>query len=205
MALQLPVIAPQSDPFHLAPHRIKRCTFRRLINVELGHERVYDVECLFPDRQVPIPLGDLEVGDADLQQLHRTAHVPTRRGLIGPRRSSVVFGPRRYAVASAMLVVANLPGCPGSGRRSRLHRRIEQLATVSPHEPSAQTSKPQPAKVGAQGALVDEPKRDKAEPLSRLDVARVVVDEHRVGGFDPIRDHEVFEDPGVGFCGADVA
>lgn len=60
MALQLPVIAPQSDPFHLAPHRIKRCTFRRLINVELGHERVYDVECLFPDRQVPIPLGDLE-------------------------------------------------------------------------------------------------------------------------------------------------
>jgi hypothetical protein len=28
--------------------------------VEVGSERVYDVECLFPDRKVPIPLGDLE-------------------------------------------------------------------------------------------------------------------------------------------------
>ena len=60
MALQLPVIPPQADAFHLAPHRIRRCTFRRLINVEMGAERVYDVECLFPDRKVPIPLGDLE-------------------------------------------------------------------------------------------------------------------------------------------------
>jgi hypothetical protein len=60
MALPLPVIPPQPDTFHLAPHRIKRCTFRRLINVEVGGERVYDVECLFPDRKVPIPLGDLE-------------------------------------------------------------------------------------------------------------------------------------------------
>ena len=54
------VIPQQPDAFHLAPHRIKRCTFRRLINVELGAERVYDVECLYPDRKVPIPLGDLE-------------------------------------------------------------------------------------------------------------------------------------------------
>jgi hypothetical protein len=60
MALPLPVIPPQPDAFHLAPHRIKRCTFRRLINVEVGNERVYDVECLFPDRKVPIPLGDLD-------------------------------------------------------------------------------------------------------------------------------------------------
>ncbi len=60
MALQLPVIPQQPDAFHLAPHRIKRCTFRRLINVEMDAERVYDVECLFPDRKLPIPLGDLE-------------------------------------------------------------------------------------------------------------------------------------------------
>lgn len=60
MALPLPVIPPQTDAFHLAPHRIKRCTFRRLIQVEAGAERVYDVECLFPDRKVPIPLGDLD-------------------------------------------------------------------------------------------------------------------------------------------------
>lgn len=60
MALPLPVIPPEPEAFHLAPHRIKRCTFRRLINVEVGGERVYDVECLFPDRKVPIPLGDLD-------------------------------------------------------------------------------------------------------------------------------------------------
>ncbi len=60
MALPLPVIPPQPDAFHLAPHRIKRCTFRRLINVEVGTQRVYDVECLYPERKVPIPLGDLE-------------------------------------------------------------------------------------------------------------------------------------------------
>ena len=60
MALPLPMIPPQPDAFHLAPHRIKRCTFRRLINVEVASERVYDVECLYPDRKVPIPLGDLE-------------------------------------------------------------------------------------------------------------------------------------------------
>jgi hypothetical protein len=61
MALPLslePVALP--DPSHLAPHRIKRCTFRRLIRVELKGDRVYDVECLYPDRKLPIPLGDLE-------------------------------------------------------------------------------------------------------------------------------------------------
>ena len=60
MALPLPVIPQQPDAYHLAPHRIKRCTFRRLIDVEAGSDRVYDVECLFPDRKIPIPLGDLE-------------------------------------------------------------------------------------------------------------------------------------------------
>jgi hypothetical protein len=60
MALPLPVIAPQPDASHLAPHRITRCTYRRLINVEVDRERVYDVECLYPDRKIPIPLGDLD-------------------------------------------------------------------------------------------------------------------------------------------------
>ncbi|MDH4143323.1 MAG: hypothetical protein OEV61_11990 [Chloroflexota bacterium] len=59
MALPLPVIPPEPDAYHLAPHRIKRCTFRRLIDVQAGSDRIYDVECLFPDRKVPIPLGDL--------------------------------------------------------------------------------------------------------------------------------------------------
>lgn len=56
----LPTIPPSTDAYHLAPHRIKRCTYRRLIDVRVEGERVYDVECLFPDRKVPIPLGDLE-------------------------------------------------------------------------------------------------------------------------------------------------
>jgi hypothetical protein len=61
MALPLPVDAvAANDPSRLAPHRIRRCTFRRLIRVEMKGDRVYDVECLYPDRKLPIPLGDLE-------------------------------------------------------------------------------------------------------------------------------------------------
>lgn len=51
---------PEADPSRLAPHRIRRCTYRRLISLDRPDERVYEVECLFPDRRVPIPLGDLE-------------------------------------------------------------------------------------------------------------------------------------------------
>ena len=44
----------------LAPHRIKRCTYRRLVSLDRARERIYEVECLFPDRKVPVPLGDLD-------------------------------------------------------------------------------------------------------------------------------------------------
>jgi hypothetical protein len=61
MALPLPLEpVATSDPSQLAPYRIRRCTYRRLIRVELKGDRVYDVECLYPDRKLPIPLGDLE-------------------------------------------------------------------------------------------------------------------------------------------------
>ncbi len=43
----------------LAAVRIRRCTFRRLIAVDLRDERVYEAECLYPDRALPMPLGDL--------------------------------------------------------------------------------------------------------------------------------------------------
>ena len=59
LPLSLEPVAPP-DPIHLAPHRIKRCTFRRMIKVESRRERIYDVECLYPDRKLPIPLGDLD-------------------------------------------------------------------------------------------------------------------------------------------------
>ena len=51
---------PEPDPTRLAPHRIKRCTYRRLISLDRTRERIYEVECLYPDRKVPVPLGDLE-------------------------------------------------------------------------------------------------------------------------------------------------
>ncbi len=60
MALPLPVVTPDVEAFHLAPHRIRRCTFRRIIQVDSTGERLYDVECLFPVRSVPVPLGDLD-------------------------------------------------------------------------------------------------------------------------------------------------
>ncbi len=65
--MALPLAAPvadppshENDPTRLAPHRIKRCTYRRLISLDRALERVYEVECLFPDRRLPIPLGDLD-------------------------------------------------------------------------------------------------------------------------------------------------
>jgi hypothetical protein len=55
---------PSADPSSLAAaaieSHIRRCTFRRMIAVERRAEPVYDVQCLFPDRSVSIPLGDLE-------------------------------------------------------------------------------------------------------------------------------------------------
>jgi hypothetical protein len=52
--------APDVDATRLAPHRVKRCNYRRLISLERPNERVYEVECLYPDRKLPIPLGDLD-------------------------------------------------------------------------------------------------------------------------------------------------
>ena len=60
MALPIPNISPDPDAYRLAPHRIRRCTFRRIIHIESSEERLYDVECLYPDRRVPVPLGDLD-------------------------------------------------------------------------------------------------------------------------------------------------
>jgi len=61
MVLQLPVIPPAPESYHLAEVRIRRCTFRRLVQVDSTPAPIYDVECLFPERRLPIPLGDLEI------------------------------------------------------------------------------------------------------------------------------------------------
>jgi hypothetical protein len=60
MALPLPVVTPDAEAYRLAPHRIRRCTFRRIIQVDVTGERIFDVECLYPERRVPVPLGDLD-------------------------------------------------------------------------------------------------------------------------------------------------
>jgi hypothetical protein len=60
VALSLSATNPDADAYRLAPHRIRRCTFRRLIQVDALGQRVYDVECLYPDRRIPIPIGDLD-------------------------------------------------------------------------------------------------------------------------------------------------
>jgi hypothetical protein len=49
---------PVAGP-HEAP-RIRRCTFRRLSRIEIANESAYEVSCLYPDRRLPLPLGDLE-------------------------------------------------------------------------------------------------------------------------------------------------
>ena len=42
-----------------AAARIRRCTYRRLSRVSLGIEASYEVSCLYPDRRLPLPLGDM--------------------------------------------------------------------------------------------------------------------------------------------------
>ena len=61
MALPLRVVSPEPETHNnLAPHRIRRCTFRRIIQLDAVADRVFDVECLYPERRVPVPLGDLD-------------------------------------------------------------------------------------------------------------------------------------------------
>ena len=52
--------APATSAGSAALPRIRRCTFRRLTLVERKPLAVYDAECLYPDRTVPVPLGDIE-------------------------------------------------------------------------------------------------------------------------------------------------
>jgi hypothetical protein len=55
----------ESDPVAVARTvRIRRCTFRRLSRVEVSGVAAYDVSCLYPDRRLPLPLGDPESSSA---------------------------------------------------------------------------------------------------------------------------------------------
>lgn len=51
---------PEPEVYSLAAPRIRRCTFRRIVEIDRADDRLYEVECLYPDRALPMPLGDLE-------------------------------------------------------------------------------------------------------------------------------------------------
>ena len=53
-AIAEPVTRPDVAP------RIRRCTFRRLSRISSGGAPAYGVNCLYPDRKLPLPIGDLE-------------------------------------------------------------------------------------------------------------------------------------------------
>jgi hypothetical protein len=60
MAMLRPLAPPEVSPSGMAAQRIRRCTYRRLIQLQVAGERVTDIECLFPERRLPVPLGDLD-------------------------------------------------------------------------------------------------------------------------------------------------
>ena len=60
MALLRTVAPSEISASGMAAQRIRRCTYRRLIQLDVAGDRATEVECLFPDRHLPIPLGDLD-------------------------------------------------------------------------------------------------------------------------------------------------
>jgi hypothetical protein len=60
LAQRLLPARPDAVGTHAATEHIRRCTFRRMTAAGGKALPVYDVECLYPDRLVPIPLGDLD-------------------------------------------------------------------------------------------------------------------------------------------------
>ena len=58
--MALPELVTDAPPRTLTAAHLRRCWFRRLTHVEAGSLSLYEVECLYPSRQVSVPLGDLE-------------------------------------------------------------------------------------------------------------------------------------------------
>ncbi len=60
-SIQVALHARQIDPAGAVARRdhLRRCTFRRLTVIRRRPSPTYMVDCLYIDRSVPIPLGDL--------------------------------------------------------------------------------------------------------------------------------------------------
>lgn len=62
MAIHVRAVSFNQLPMAMPDEPIRRCTFRRVSAVKSGRggALVYEVACLFPDRERPVPLGDLD-------------------------------------------------------------------------------------------------------------------------------------------------
>ena len=121
MALPLPTTPSDPEAYRLAPQRIKRCTFRRLIQVEIRRRPPLRRRLPAAGPSSSDPPGRPRFGRPDLQLLHRRPHLPPRRGLtpaglesaIGPIAARTV-----QAKAAGEHESARTPRCV-SERRSR--------------------------------------------------------------------------------------
>ena len=60
--MALPQRVPEFEPIAapLPASRIRRCTFRRFSRISAGPETSFEASCLYPDRRVSLPLGDID-------------------------------------------------------------------------------------------------------------------------------------------------
>jgi hypothetical protein len=59
--MALPALSSRPEPVTLSvvARNMRRCTFRRLERIGDGPESEYEVTCLYPERRLPLLLGDL--------------------------------------------------------------------------------------------------------------------------------------------------
>jgi hypothetical protein len=74
MALPVPSSLSEALAGAMSAPRVRRCTFRRLVALEVEGEQVYDVTCLYPDRRRPVPLGQLGTA-AEICNACAAAHI----------------------------------------------------------------------------------------------------------------------------------
>ena len=113
-------------------------------------------------------------------------------GPVGPGREAVEDGAGPEEGLERRVLDDRLPACDGRAVR---HRRASQ----------ARLEQLEPLEVGAQGRGAREPDRPEPERSRPLDVARLVVDEHRLPGHHAVAVDQRLEDGGLRLRRADLA